>query len=97
MKIYEDSDIRKRFDELLSHIEGGSDLQFLRTYGGALSVSIFMRLDQLKRGKAKSGNRDEEIKKLERVESLLVFTLNASTAPEIETAITNAYKAYSLQ
>jgi hypothetical protein len=97
MKIYEDSDIKMKFEELLSHIEGASDLQYLQVLGGSLSVAIFMRLDQLKGGAAKSRNRDEEIEKLEKVQSLLTFKINSSTASEIEASITNAYKEYCLQ
>jgi hypothetical protein len=97
MKIYEDSDIRKAFEKILSHIESGPDVHYLRTLGGSLSVAIFMRITQLKSGIANTSNREEEIEKLEKVSELLVFTLNSSTASEIEIAVTNAYKAYSLQ
>ena len=60
-------------------------------------MAIFMRLNQLKRGTANSRQRNDEIQKLEEVSELLNFTLNSSTASEIEISITNAYKAYSLQ
>ena len=88
-------EIKNKFEDLLAEINSKNpSLDYLKILGGALSLALVTRIEQIQNDDVQSADKKSELEQLKKAKSALKFKINTGTIESISADVVESYRLY---